>query len=154
MVNCSIVEPYNMVAPAICFGCGAGAVSPRQYFVDTGVQFDYYGALYVCDECLKDLLKICRTAVSVHEYLEVETALKHARATIEFDTETFKALDVLGIDPQAIIRLGELHGRSERTAASAVNGSVGNESVLADAEHDVDGAQSRESFNVPQLELT
>jgi hypothetical protein len=81
----------------------------------------------------------------------VETALKHARATIEFDTETFKALDVLGIDPQAIIRLGELHGRS---VASAVNGSVGNESVLADAEHDVDGAQSRESFNVPQLELT
>ena len=50
-----MIDP--VLPPGICFRCRVGNSAPREFFVDTGVSFDWEGVLYLCDMCIIDIGK-------------------------------------------------------------------------------------------------
>lgn len=45
------------LAPYLCAKCRADQTSPREWFVDTGVDDFYDGIVYFCDSCFEDIAK-------------------------------------------------------------------------------------------------
>jgi len=43
--------------PYICGRCLCGVQANREYFIDTGITYDYEGNVYLCNMCLKDMAK-------------------------------------------------------------------------------------------------
>lgn len=58
--------------PGKCANCGAAKSDGREY-VDIGLQIDWYGALFFCSLCLKDI------ALSVGLFEELQNQLKEAK---------------------------------------------------------------------------
>lgn len=50
-----VVEDGAYVAPGICVTCGRHGNSDERGMVDTGVDQDYYGVIYVCSMCVLEM---------------------------------------------------------------------------------------------------
>jgi hypothetical protein len=48
------IVPVPYQHPSSCSICGYGG-SDRKCWLDTGIQIDYYGAVYICDQCFNFL---------------------------------------------------------------------------------------------------
>ena len=75
-----IISDVPMLAPGKCGNCGASKNDGRKY-IDFGQQIDWYGALYLCGECLRD------TSREMGLFTELENQLKEAKAENEFVKE-------------------------------------------------------------------
>ena len=61
--------------PYICARCRVGDQPNREYFVDTGIDFDWEGVVYLCNTCLKDIALTTGdyfTKAQLDEYLAVQ----------------------------------------------------------------------------------
>lgn len=52
----AVVE-VPQAAPGECLLC-RGEASNRQWFVDTGISWDFHGAIYICNECVLEITHI------------------------------------------------------------------------------------------------
>lgn len=43
-----------LLAPGVCFVCGTAGLDDRK-FIDFGKQIEWYGAVYLCSECIKEV---------------------------------------------------------------------------------------------------
>jgi len=150
MVNIQVIDKDRMLPPSICVGCGAGTSSPREYFADMGLQFDFWGALYICDACLDDVVKVCRSAVPLRRLIDAEEEIQHLRKLGKENQKVIEALKALGIEPEALIRLGDVNGRNNAVAA---NGSSTDERVSKAAELPFDEPEHRSPIRIPDLQL-
>jgi hypothetical protein len=66
----AIVE-VPQAAPGECLLC-RGEASNRQWFVDTGISWDYYGAIYICNECVLEITHILGF-ITPQEAVELKT---------------------------------------------------------------------------------
>lgn len=101
--------------PGKCGGCGRA--TDNLGFIDTGLQFDYYGALLFCSECVL-------TMASKFGYITTEVADKLISKVAELETETI-------IQRDAILKLEEaLDGlQAARDALSTLRGSTSDKPV-------------------------
>lgn len=110
-MNPVFVEPQNMVNPGICINCAASPKSERKYFIDTGLQLDYFGAVYFCDSCLLSLVKLCPTAVELSDLTKAEQRIAELEQELMEAEQVYSMLQELGIDRKTLNQLGELSGR-------------------------------------------
>jgi len=71
--------------PNICARCRVGSGSGREYFVDTGMSFEWEGTIYLCNCCLKDIAaaaKEFKTLEEVHDLLSHNNFMASQGATI------------------------------------------------------------------------
>lgn len=44
-----------VLAPGVCFTCGASDSEHGRVYIDFGKQIDWYGAVYLCSECIREV---------------------------------------------------------------------------------------------------
>jgi hypothetical protein len=89
--------------PGACFRCLVGAGEKRDYFVDTGVSYDFEGQVYICNMCLVDFVKMMPDQVTLEQY---EGAVSENEALCQELEEARLILDSLykfGIDVDRIL---------------------------------------------------
>ncbi len=64
------------VSPGKCANCGASKDDKRQY-VDVGLQVDFYGAVFLCGFCVKELATEMGLFKPLQETIEKLTAITH-----------------------------------------------------------------------------
>jgi hypothetical protein len=57
-------------APHICVMCKAHT-QLREWFVDTGVETEWEGVVYICNECMIELVRVAPTFMSVKAHKEI-----------------------------------------------------------------------------------
>jgi hypothetical protein len=52
----SRIQVFNapIAAPGVCFLCGSAGGSDNRKFIDFGKQIEWFGAVYLCTECLRE----------------------------------------------------------------------------------------------------
>lgn len=128
-----VEKPIN--TPWTCAWCHCGDHGVRDYFIDTGLTFDFEGTVYLCNECGKDL----RTGAGWLTVEEFEEDVKSLRREIDklkaevADYEIIKEfLKSYGLDPVGLKRLTlapkaakeELRGRLNPNSAPATIDSI------------------------------
>ena len=119
------VKVDTTLPPGICLNCGAPP-SSREYFMDLGVtQFDYYGVLYYCNVCIKDLV------LATGNYITREELAEHlVEKNIEInelgrqvaEVELVKdSLTALGFDVNRLLRMELERGRTDLSGVSDVS---------------------------------
>lgn len=101
--------------PGKCKGCGAGSITEREWWIDTGTYEDFYGQVYYCNICFTEMCNLVGF-ISSDQYTELEKELENAERRIEELDASFDAARRLGVDLDAINRFVQDHYvSSERT---------------------------------------
>jgi hypothetical protein len=108
------------IPPHRCFKCMCGPSELRDYFIDLGCDTEFEGAVYICNECMKDLA-LDPQFVLKKDYDEVvalreEDAEKYRNYENSFAIAE-QALAKIGINLKEVI--GAINGRAD----SATSGS-------------------------------
>jgi DNA-directed RNA polymerase subunit RPC12/RpoP len=67
-----------LMAPGVCMLCGTAGIDNRT-FVDFGKQVEWYGAVYLCSECIKEVA-IAVGFIPVAEFDKLLEQLKEIEA--------------------------------------------------------------------------
>lgn len=51
------INEFPVLPPGTCYTCGASNSSGRKWYLDCGVDVDYVGVLYVCQDCFATLAR-------------------------------------------------------------------------------------------------
>jgi hypothetical protein len=99
-------KPVN--TPWVCAWCHCGDNGVREFFIDTGLSFDFEGTVYLCNECGKELRKgagwLTREEFDA-ETQNLKTQIQQLQAEVA-DYEIIKAfLKDYGLDPVGLKRL-------------------------------------------------
>lgn len=113
------------LAPHICAKCRADSTSPREWFVDTGVDDFYDGIVYFCDSCFNDIAKTAGlfTRKQIDEMVDSNNDIisKHLKlvANMEVWEEAWKTLTGTSLQEffAGLERLKE-NGKSSRHSVS------------------------------------
>lgn len=86
-----------LLAPGVCFICGTAGLDDRT-FIDFGRQIDWYGAVYLCSECIKEVA-VSIGFIPVAEFDELYTEFRELAAEKDIADAKYKgvvsALDLL-----------------------------------------------------------
>lgn len=135
--------------PGICIKCRVSEHANREYFIDTGVDIDWEGTLYLCSECLKDIVRSTQgeyfTKQQVDDFLSTQTAMVEQATEIVNRREAFyEYMKLRGIDLQAAEDFWDANCIS--TKVEAEDGPTGIQSVddSSDAGYDSESDESDE----------
>ena len=98
------LQPVNV--PYVCSRCSAHP-GVRSYFIDTGIDSDFEGTVYICDKCAEDFVNASPDASTSKDITELDLAL--VKVKMEFDSYKDKMLTLLqslesiGISPDKLI---------------------------------------------------
>lgn len=54
---------YCTALPGCCYLCRS---SNREWYIDTGQSIDFYGAVYICDECIMEMSTLAGMITPIH----------------------------------------------------------------------------------------
>lgn len=80
--------------PQKCIGCGAGQADGRRY-IDTGMSEDFYGVIYICGHCIREVVDKFGEFVPLAAYSELEAKMLHYRTLSQTLTQKVGALNDL-----------------------------------------------------------
>lgn len=87
------------IPPHRCFKCLCGPSELREYFIDVGCDTEFEGAVYLCNECMKDL--------AIDPQFVLKKDLEELEASHEADKEEFRSLqNSFAIAEQALAKIG------------------------------------------------
>lgn len=87
-----------IMSPGVCCLCGSAGGDHRK-FIDFGKQLDWYGNVYFCSECIREVLTVLEY-VSVDNFDKLhdsyrELSIRHEKLTIQYEAVK-NAIVVLG----------------------------------------------------------
>ena len=92
MVNSKYKTTTTPALPARCIGCNNEAKGDKE-FVDLTASIDYYGAIAICEDCVREIAMSCFGLVSMDNVVEMSEELVTANQFITVLTEKMKALE-------------------------------------------------------------
>lgn len=94
--------------PAKCKGCGAGSLTERKWWIDTGTIEEFYGRVYYCNICFTEFVNLVGY-YSPEQVAELEQDNRNVRQELKELRDGVDALGTLGIDLGAIRRFVQDH---------------------------------------------
>jgi hypothetical protein len=104
------------ILPAVCFRCKC---YEKEYFVDTGIDTEFDGRIFLCNHCMIDFVKVMPDAYTARDVLLMEIdsdKIKEAssKALRRYD-HLLKSLKALGLDIKSLLDREEKANKNERT---------------------------------------
>lgn len=92
------------ILPAVCFRCRCYS---KKYFLDTGMDTEFDGRIYICRDCLKDFVECAPDMHTAAELLiqRLDTAetIKEAERSIRKYNNLVSVLKGIGLDIKAVL---------------------------------------------------
>jgi len=102
-----VVEQIPTRLPGTCASCGAASSSPREWFLDTDI--DYFDtplyAIILCDICFDLLANTCGYIKKGEEVEQYHKRIAELEAELHEHRDASRAIDLLGFDSERINNL-------------------------------------------------
>src|SRR3954462_2539350 len=88
------VVEHPSALPGECFLC-RGVSAGRDWFVDLGLDFEFHGRVYLCNECLAEICEIIGYLVPAHaqELKSQLAALQNENYRLQADLAAFRDME-------------------------------------------------------------
>jgi hypothetical protein len=104
MMNPVILTGNLPILPAVCFRCKCYS---KKYFVDTGMDTEFDGRIYLCRDCLKDFVTAApdmhTEADMLIQQLDTADTIKEAERAIRKYNNLVSVLKGIGLDIKAVL---------------------------------------------------
>lgn len=103
------------ILPAVCFRCKCYS---KKYFVDTGMDTEFDGRIYLCRDCLKDFVEAApdmhTEAEMLIQRLDAAETIKEAERSIRKYNNLVSVLKGIGLDIKAVLEREKKAQANER----------------------------------------
>lgn len=108
--------------PGQCFKCKSSSREFRRYWIDTGIDIDWEGVVYICDMCMTDIV---RNSPDFYTQAEMDSVvnsnndlLQSAKEQVEKGKNLLAALKALGFDADFVLEAGATLASNAEAAAN------------------------------------
>lgn len=116
-------------SPGKCRLCGVGSDSDREWWIDTGVMEEWYGAVYYCSICLTQMANMAGF-LSREQAAELDRDNENVRKQLRDYEADFALLRTVGIDAASIVESIRTSQQTTQTIGEGEGGS-GNREIDA-----------------------
>lgn len=136
------------ILPAVCFRCRCYS---KKYFLDTGMDTEFDGRIYICRDCLKDFVECAPDMHTAAELLiqRLDTAetIKEAERSIRKYNNLVSVLKGIGLDIKAVL---EREKKAQANDARRTNQRIAGGKVVVESSSIEPAGSDRESDVVDQ----
>jgi len=127
-----------VIVPYCCFRCRS---VEKKYFLDTGIDTEMDGRIFICSDCIKDWIKVLPNVYSEKDYVDLQLEYRERIADADIKKKRYEFL--VGKVKEQADELREIVKREEKALANERRNNAAVVAIFNGAEPELDDLAPR-----------